>query len=164
MDDSAHKRATVPRIELARVNRALRMLSDSNKALTRISDESVWLRDVCRNAVNSGGYSMAWVGFVEHDAQKTVRPVAQAGFEMAYLESAYITWGEGPRGQGPAGRAIHTGRPSIVRDVSTDESFGPWREAASARGYASSIALPLTSGQGTFGVLCLYASVVDAFE
>jgi two-component system cell cycle sensor histidine kinase/response regulator CckA len=164
MDDAARQQARLPRTELARVNRALRMLSDSNRALTRISDETAWLNDICRNAVDSGGYRMAWVGFAEHDESKTVRPVAQAGFEAGYLESARITWGEGPRGRGPAGTAIRAGRPSIIRNIATDESFVPWRDAASARGYQSSIGLPLTSEGRTFGVLCLYAGSVDAFD
>lgn len=41
----------------------------------------------------------------------------------------------------------------------------PWREEALQRGYAASIALPLTNGDGSvFGVLNVYAEEVNAFS
>src|SRR5208283_4766808 len=88
-------------MENARVNRALRMLSDSNQALIHISDETALLKEVCRIAVDVGGYRMAWVGFAEHDEAKTLRPVAHAGFDSGYIESANVTWADDERGRGP---------------------------------------------------------------
>jgi hypothetical protein len=34
---------------------------------------------------------MAWIGYAENDADKTVRPMASAGFETGYLETLNIT-------------------------------------------------------------------------
>jgi two-component system, cell cycle sensor histidine kinase and response regulator CckA len=146
------------------VHRALRLLSDSNRMLTRIADEGDWLRAVCINSVERGGYRMAWVGFAEHDEQKTVRAVAQAGVEDGYLEAVGITWADEPRGRGPVGTSIRTGRPCVTRNIPNDPFFAPWRDAALTRGYRSMAALPLIGDAGTFGTLAVYAGEVDAFD
>jgi len=48
------------------------------------------LQEVCRIIVEVGGYLMAWVGFAEHDEARTVRPVAQKGFDAGYLRDLRI--------------------------------------------------------------------------
>jgi len=106
---------------------------------------------------------MAWVGFAEQNEQKTVRPVAQAGFEPGYLESTLISWADEPHGRGPAGTAIRTGRACVSRNIPADPAFEPWREAAAQAGYQSTIALPLRSEVRAFGALTIYASEADAF-
>src|SRR5262245_10221896 len=100
--------------ELRRLNRALRMLSDSNQALIRATDEAALLREICRIAVEVGGYRMAWVGVPEHDAEKSVRVAAVVGFEAGYIEAMRITWADELHGRGPAGTAIRTGRPHVI--------------------------------------------------
>lgn len=151
-------------IELARANRAMRLISGSNMTLVQLGDETAVLEKVCRLAVEVGGYKMAWVGLAEQDERKTVRPVAHAGFEPGYLESAGITWADEPRGRGPAGIAIRTGRPCVARDIPADPAFELWREAAFRAGYQSCVALPLRTEGRVFGSLIIYATEVDAFS
>jgi PAS domain S-box-containing protein len=150
--------------EIARANRALRILSESNQSLVRIHEEAALLKEVCRIAVEVGGYRMAWVGFAEQDEAKSLRPVAYAGFESGYFESARLTWADSERGRGPSGTAVRTGKPCLVRDVPTDVSFALWRDEALRRGYQAIIALPLVSEERTFGVLGIYAAEADAFD
>ena len=102
--------------ELRRVNRALRMLSATNQALIHIPDEATLLNGICPIAVEVGVYRMAWISSPENDEAKTMRPVAHAGFESGYIESANITWADNERGRGPIGTAIRTGQPSIARN------------------------------------------------
>jgi GAF domain-containing protein len=66
-------------------------------------------------------------------------------------------------GQGPTGRAIRSGKPSIARNIPTDPNFAPWSAEALKRGYSSSIALPLISNGQTFGALNIYSTSPDAF-
>ncbi len=150
--------------ELWRVNRALRTLSDCNKALVRAKGEPDLLHRICEILVRASGYRMAWVGFAEHDEGKSVRPVAQAGFEQGYLETANISWADTERGQGPTGRAIRLGKPQASRNMLTDPSFALWREEAVKRGYASSITLPLLLEGKVLGALMVYAEEPDAFD
>lgn len=149
--------------ELQRLNRALRTISECGQALIHAPHEPALLDDICRILVEHGGFRMAWVGFAEDDPEKSVRLVAQAGFEEGYLGDSRITWADTEYGRGPTGRAIREGRAITVQNVLTDPCFGPWREAASKRGYASSAALPLNDGERVFGALMVYAETPEAF-
>src|SRR5208283_2632634 len=150
--------------ELRNVNRALRLTSQCNQEMVRATDESALLQAICRIAVEHGGYRLAWVGFAEQDEARSVRPVAQAGFEDGYLGTVNITWADTERGRGPTGTAIRTGQPVLARNIPTDPAYGPWRVEAIQRGYASSIALPLLSEGRCFGALMMYAGEPDAFD
>jgi len=147
-----------------RTNRTLRMLTECNQVVVRATDETELLQAVCRLVVEAGGYRLAWIGFVEQDHAKSVRPVAQAGFEAGYLETAHITWDETERGCGPTGTAIRTGQPVIARNILTDPAFAPWRQAALERGYAASATLPLKGGGRVLGALMVYAAEPDTFD
>jgi len=150
--------------ELRKVNRALRVLSECNKAVIRAREQSCLLHEICQLIVEVGEYPLAWFGYAEQDEEKTVRPKAQAGYEEGYLETLNITWADTERGRGPTGRAIRSGTPSIARHILTDPNFEPWRAEALKRGYASSIALPLIANSLTIGALNVYAAEPDAFD
>lgn len=150
-------------LALASTNRALQMLSRSSMAVKQIDDEARLLAEVCRVAVEVGNYSMAWVGYAQDDAVQSIKPMAHAGDESGYLASIEISWNEQhPTGRGPAGQAIRSGQPQQRSDISLANDFF-WRDASLARGYRSSIGLPLRDGQRSFGVLSLYASEVQQF-
>ncbi len=147
-----------------RLNRSLKLLSDCNMTLVHAVEESKLLSEICRLVVEQGGYRMAWVGFAEHDAGKSVQPVAQHGDSQNYLGRAKITWADTEQGRGPTGTAIRTGQTDINQDYQTDPRMAIWREAALARGYRSSIALPLIIHTRVLGALTIYASEPAAFN
>ena len=146
------------------LNRALRLLSDCNTALVHADDEYRLLDEICRLCVERGGYLMAWVGYAEQDEARTVRPVAQSGYEEGYLEGVRITWADTPLGQGPTGTAIRSGQPCVNQDVLHNPKMAPWRDAAIQRGYRSSISLPLVGDAQVFGTLTVYAREANAFD
>ncbi len=150
--------------ELKKAHRALEVICECNQLLIRCADEATLLREVCRIITEIGGYRMAWVGYAEEDEEKTVRPVAQAGYEEGYIESARITWAETQRGFGPVGKAIRTGKVHITKNLMTDPTAIPWRDEAARRGYASNIAIPLRIEGRVAGALTIYASEPDAFD
>lgn len=157
--------------ELHRVNRALKTLSEGNKAIVRATDETTLLNDICTIIVQVGGYRMTWVGYADQDDEACrIRPVAQAGYEEGFLEGLNLTWTDAERGQGPTGAAVRTRQTCIVRDILTNADYEPWRKDAIKRGYRSSIALPLVpdsmvqSDMPAFGVLNIYAQEPDAFD
>ena len=151
-------------LALRATHRALQMLSSSSIAINRIHDEDSLLAEVCRVAVDVGGYRMAWVGYAGDDAEKIIRPVAHAGHEQGYLKDIELCWREDrPGGQGPAGRAMRTGMAQQTGDIRRPEHKFHWSEQAVRRGYLSALVLPLCSEQHPFGVLCLYAGEVQEF-
>ncbi|MDZ4202200.1 MAG: EAL domain-containing protein [Gallionella sp.] len=147
----------------ARLNRALKLLSDCNMALVHATDEQALLSEICRLIAEQGGYRMAWVGYAEHDAEKTVRPVAHWGDDKGYLGGVGISWADTEQGRGPTGTAIRTGLTDINQDYRTNPNTALWREAALASGYRSSIALPLNNRTHVLGALTIYSADADAF-
>ncbi len=149
---------------LRRANRALQTISRCNQLLVSSADEDSLLNGICRLLVEQGGYRMAWIGFAEADEGKSVRPVAQAGIDDGYLDAIQISWADDEHGRGPTGTAIRTGQPAIARNIPDDPAYAPWRAAAIQRGYASSIALPMRSGENCLGAFNLYAAEPAAFH
>ena len=150
--------------EFHRLNRILKVNSLSSQAMMRATDELEYMNEVCRIVVEDCGYGLVWIGFVENDGAKSIRPVAYAGFEEGYLKTMKIRWANTERGCGPTGTAIRTGKPSLCQNILTDPQFAPWREEARKRGYASAIALPLTADGKTFGSMSIYSRKSDSFS
>jgi PAS domain S-box-containing protein len=152
------------RAALQRVRLALKARSECSQVLVRATDENKLMGRICRIIVDSEGYRLAWVGFAMHDAEKTVRPVAQWGCENGYLETLKVSWGDNEHGRGPTGTAIRTGQPCVAQHILTDPKWEPWRDRALACGYASSISLPLMDDGRIFGALVIFAGEPDAFD
>lgn len=147
-----------------RLNRALTAISSCGRALVHASDETELLKSICRVIVEDAGYLLAWVGYKVDDETKSVRPMAQAGYEDGYLDGVQLSWADEEKGRGPTGTAIREGRRVVASNLNTDPSYSIWREQAAKRGYASSIALPLKLDGITIGALNIYASEPDAFD
>jgi PAS domain S-box-containing protein len=146
-----------------RSNRILRTMAAGNHVLVRAKTEDELFQGMCRVIVETGGYRMAWAGQVEHDAEKSLRPLAHAGHEADYLALARISWGDTPHGHGPSGMSVRTGKPQFNNDITINPVMGPWAELALERGYLSSISLPLMDNAGVFGALTIYGSEPNAF-
>lgn len=145
---------------LHRLNRELQAIKNCNQTVLRAEDEQTLLNEVCRIICDEAGYRLAWVGYAENDAAKTIRPVAWAGFDSEYIAEAKLSWSDDTeRGRGPAGIVIRSGETVCVQDFTTDPRMVPWRESALQRGYRSGIALPLKDESAkVFGALLIYHS------
>ena len=160
-DISEHKLAEAA---LQHANRSFAILSAVNRNLVHATDEDRLLQSVCQTIIEQRGYSMAWVGYLQHDEAQTIHPIAYAGVAQDFLEAARIVWTEDDeRGRGTTGRAARTGQMQISQNIQADDSMSPWREAAIKYGYASCISLPLIHERKVFGVLVIYAAQTDAF-
>lgn len=148
---------------LAQASRALQLLSRGNESLLRIDDEGDLLREICRVAVEVGGYRFVWVGFADDDAGRTILPVAHAGHEAGYLSEIHLESAAGrPSADGPAGRAMRLGETVVCEDISDPVHGFFWLEQAVSRGYAGLICLPLKHDGRTIGILALYTAQVQA--
>ena len=146
------------------LNRTLRVLSTCNLALVNAQDERTYMADVCRAVVDEGGYLMAWLGWADPDAAKTLRCVAEFGDTQGYLQTVRVSWdANSPLGKGPSGRAVATGMTQINQDYGSP-SLDPWRQAAQACGFKASIALPLSNPRRAFGALTIYSKDTDAYS
>jgi PAS domain S-box-containing protein/putative nucleotidyltransferase with HDIG domain len=152
-------------IALNHANRALATVSAVNRQLVYAADENELLQSICQAIVEQRGYQMAWVGYAQQDADKTIKMIAHAGYDEGYLDDVRLTWADSERGMGPSGRAIRIGTTQLCQDIANDPLLLPWRDASLQRGYAANIALPLAEGDGkVFGILAVYADEVNAFS
>lgn len=149
---------------LKRSNRFLRTMSRCNETLVRAVEEQALLDNMCRVVVEVGEFPMAWVGYVEENEKKSVRPVAMAGeHAVEYVCGLAISWEDEGRESGPTARACRTGQIQMTSDMALDADAGPWRERALAFGYRSRVALPLKVNGRVLGALSIYAAEPGAF-
>jgi PAS domain S-box-containing protein len=144
-------------LEILRTNRALKMLSSCSAARVRAETELQLLSEVCRIAIEDGGYRMAWVGYAQDDDVKSIIPVAHAGLEKGFLSNIKVSWHEDdPEGQGPAGQVIRTGCAVVHEDLAQEPKASHWVPAVHRLAYRGTVCLPLRDATRTFGLLVLY--------
>ncbi len=160
-DITAQKQAET---ELKQANRAMRLLSASNRTLLRSTREDEQLARVCRIAVEVGGYRLAWVGIAQFDEEKSISPATYYGAEQGFLSQARMTWAEGERGTSAMSTAIRTGTIQLRQDILNDPLLAPWHADARMRNYQSAIALPLRLQDEVIGALAIYAPEPYAFH
>ncbi len=151
-------------LSLQKRNRSLKALSACNEAMMRITDESELLNKICAIIVTMAGYRFAWVGFLEHNTDKTIQPMAFAGEGKPYLDAVKISWGQNLYGQGPSGTAIRTGVSDYIQDIASEPRYAPWKQAALQQGFNSTVSLPLIEKEVAFGILNIYAAETAAFN
>ena len=143
-------------IELARTNRALQMLSLCNKAVTRITEERHLLNDICRLAVDVGGYDMVWVSYAQRDSEQTIIPVSwfPDGERSRLLVQLPNEIPEHVTDAEPCALSIVYDKTVVCDDFAATlpEHF---REQARQMGYRTAIILPLRDKDGAFGILTL---------
>jgi GAF domain-containing protein len=100
------------------LDREVRAISMCNQTLLRAEDEQTLLNEICRIVCDEAGYCMAWVGYREDDAAKTIRPVARGGADGSFLEQVHLSWSDGNARRGPAGAAIGDGRIIVILKIS----------------------------------------------
>ncbi len=150
---------------LQRSNRFLKTLSRCNETLIHATDQYALLNQMCRVVVEGGGFLMAWVGLVQHDAERSILPVAKFGQHAAdYVDQLQLTWADTARGGGPTGRAVRTGQIQSTPDMLTAPEYALWHDLTVRCGYRSSVALPLTVDDTMIGTLNIYSGEVATFS
>ncbi|MGE3489258.1 MAG: ATP-binding protein [Vicinamibacterales bacterium] len=146
-----------------RLSRVYAAASRINSLIVRSQDVQTLFTEACRVAVVEGGLRMAWVGRVGDDGQ-ALRPVAQYGDDLGYLDSIRVSVIDEPAGRGPSGVAFRTGAAALCNDTLSDPSYALWRDHAIARGYRSSAAFPLSLDARPVGVLAIYCDSPGFFD
>ncbi len=140
---------------------AITALYSSAQRLAHSLDMSNIAQDVCMTCVKSFGAPLAWVGRAEEDGTVTV---IGAYPEIDNLYKIDVRWDETPVGQGTTGKAIRSGKPYIINDISKDPSYAPWRDMALRFGASSVAAFPLISQGKSFGALAVYGPHAGFFD
>lgn len=149
--------------DLERANLSLLAIKECSAAIATATSEYGMLASVCRIIAKTGVNRLAWVAFPRYDAKKTVEPMAMEGLAADDFRNVRISWADTPRGRGPVGTALRTGKITLCRDTQTDPAFAPWKAAARKAGSLSMVALPMMWEQQCIGVVSIHAGQTDAF-
>ncbi|NLK00158.1 MAG: diguanylate cyclase [Clostridia bacterium] len=149
---------------LKKSTRALNVLRKCNRAIIKAQSKEELFREICDLIVETGEYTLAWIGRAEDDKRKTVTPMAKSGEDKGYVDKIDVVWSDTDKGYGPTGKAIRTGEPCAIKDVSIDVGFSPWRPHAVQRGYVSIISIPITINGDVYGALTIYSPTKNAFD
>ncbi len=150
--------------QIQRLTQLYAALGQCNQAIAHSGTEIELFQDICRSAVQFGGFAMAWIGRVDRASQR-VLPVASFGDDLGYLSGIVISLDpHDPRSQGPTGTAIRENHPFWCQDVLNNPQFIFWNESAQKSGWRGAAALPLTRRGEIVGSFNLYAKVVNAFN
>jgi len=150
---------------LARVSRARRVMAEGNHVLMHATDETEMLQQMCRIAVESGGYKQAWVGYATEDISRPVYPAAYAGFgDGDEPMTSSSTWTAYGRYQGTMGQVLATGEIDIARDILNQPEHKRRWERARQLGFQSAICLPLRNEGRLLGGVAFYAAEPDAYD
>jgi PAS domain S-box-containing protein len=155
-----HRRADM---QVATLNRLYTVLSATNKAIVHIHDKAALLGEICRIVVDTGGFTMAWAGFLNHENNR-IDPVAASGRIDDYLEAISFSGDDPPGQRSPTATVFHTGTFAVCNDTGSDPSAAPWRTGALVRGYRSLAAFPFALDTGSAGVITFYASEPGFFN
>lgn len=139
--------------ELVRINRAQRLLSSCNEALIRAKNETALLDEICRIAVEIGGYQHALVGYAETGEPGNLRTVAQSDRSGSSGILSTTTCSE----LEADGQGVILGDKVIViedRDGGSVPDLPP--------GIRTLVGLPLRDTNRIFGVLRLYSADVQS--
>lgn len=145
----------------AEVSRTQRMRSRCNEALVRAGSQEELLQCICQVAVEVGGYLLAWIGFAQEDAGKTVLPAAVACSHGNLVRDSELSWDAGfESGQKSAGRAMCAGKADVTLDIREDASFPIWQSRVEAIGFRGIVTLPFRYRGTMSGAMCLYSAGV----
>jgi diguanylate cyclase (GGDEF)-like protein/PAS domain S-box-containing protein len=149
--------------KLAQLSRMHAVLSGINGAIGRATDRRALLQDVCRIAVEEGGFRMVWIGLIDM-AHRQIRAETHYGFGPEAPGVITIPPAGDPEMQSQLGcRAILEGMPLLDNRIQSASPSNPLRQLALRRGAQSVIALPLMIGDAATGVMILYAPEPDYF-
>jgi PAS domain S-box-containing protein len=160
MDVSERKRAEW---RIHQLNRVYAVLSEINQTMVRLRQPKPLFEAVCRIAVEHGRFRMAWIGSVD-DATGQVTVVSHAGAVEGYFDALDINVKADPSTFGPTALAVTSGQHVVCNDIAVDPRLARWRDAALARGYRASAALPIRVNGAVHGVLNLYADEPNVFD
>lgn len=148
--------------EIVTLNRLLSMVTNTNQLITRKPGSVVLFNEVCKIAVNDGGFSFAWVGLLTQD-QSQLKCITYSGRSTSFIESLDHSLTSLDY-RIPAIQCINEGQYIICNDLSTAKYEDHWVQSALLSGYRSMVALPIARFGKVVGNFSLFSNEAQAFS
>jgi diguanylate cyclase (GGDEF)-like protein/PAS domain S-box-containing protein len=144
------------------LTRALQTLSQGSQVVVHAEDEASLIGGICKTMVEAGGYPLAWVGYLEHDEEKSIRVAAAAGATDMLIDLEF-SWGDNELGRGPVGTSVRTGLPQVVNDIPHAPVIPSRRDRTEEYGLRSACAFPLKVQDEIVAVVAIYSDQPNYF-
>jgi len=146
---------------IEQLNRLYELLTQSNRAITRVKNKNKLYENICDVASADGGFLLAWIGEI---VGSDVVPVCFSGDDNGYVDSLDINLSVSAYSLGPVVRSINEKKVVCINEISKEKGFKPWRESAESRGYHSAASVPLLLDEKVCAVLVLYSDQDNMFD
>ncbi len=145
-----------------RLENRFRIMASVDQAVIGVLEEDRILSLVCEGLTRGQGYPLAWIGVGESDG--TVPVIRSEGPAKGFLSEVSIRWDDSPEGQGPTGKAIRNGVPSVVNRIRGDSDLDSWDAAFERHGLRSAASFPIRRKRLPTLALTLYGGAQNAFD
>lgn len=160
--DISERKAAEAKIH--RLTQLYAALSQCNQAIVRCANEAALFPQICRDAVEFGGFKMAWIGLI-NETNKLVTPVASYGDGTEYLVGLQVSLNnDSSIGCSITRTAICENQPSWCQDFQHDPLTEQWHDRGTRFGWGSAASLPLHRNGVLIGAFTLYSGAVNAFD
>lgn len=149
--------------EIERMTRLYATLSQVNQCIVRVKSEEELALEICRVAIEFGGFKLAWVG--RHDpATRVITPLACAGEPREFIENHHHGSDEREGRCCLCGPVVREDNPIISNDLRTAPEMKAWRSEINQAGLRSAAIFPVHINGKVWGVFGVYASEPDIFQ
>ncbi|MGA2912489.1 MAG: response regulator [Methanoregula sp.] len=148
--------------KITRLNRVYSVLTRVSEATVKFRNRMQLMQEVCKIAVQEGGYTMAWIGFEDPETHR-IKGVVASGAVDDFFVNVRMSSEDIMTGQGPTVTALRKGKYIVCNDISADVPMQYWAEHAIKKGYLSAAAFPINTGKTTRGAITFYSQERDFF-
>jgi PAS domain S-box-containing protein/putative nucleotidyltransferase with HDIG domain len=155
------QRVTERTEELVKQKNIYAMLSSTNQAIVRITDQDTLFREICRIIVDVGQFKFVWISKLDQQTKEIV-PIYKYGDDACYVDKLKLSLNDAVHG--PTVSAYLSGTPFISNDFLNDTNTMPWHESARLAGVAGSGVFPIKNTGEVVYTFNLYAGKVGCFK
>ena len=145
--------------KLVQVNRLYAFISQINQTIVHVKEEQTLFNEVCRIAVDTGKFKVAWIGIVDVENRKLNLVASCGATESDIRLFTNYTYDAG----GPTEKVMQGMKYCMVSDI-CKESEASWKGYAMSRGFNSATVLPVKKSGKVIGTLHIYSAEVNFFD
>ncbi|MFB6166088.1 MAG: bacterio-opsin activator domain-containing protein [Haloarculaceae archaeon] len=139
------------------VDRINGLLADITRLLIETDTREELERDVCERVVEADPYVAAWIDEADLTGDALATRTSAGCVDPTAVSLDRSVSGDAVD---PGARALRDGHPVVVQDVSAESGL----DAYGDDGVAAVMAVPLSTGEASYGVLTVCAGTADAFD
>ncbi len=149
--------------EIERLTRLYATLSQINEVIVHVRSREELGEEVCRVAVEFGGFQLAWLGQCDRNTGEIVL-ISCAGQPQDFIQKVRQNFGERSKCCRLCQPTIRDGRPAILNELGKALEMDDWQRAMKQAGVRATAEFPVSVDREVWGVFGVYANEPDVFR